>query len=114
MSFKKIAELADEFAIKLVERQYEEQAPDDVKANDLDALAAADIAALSLKERSQMKGHGPSNLLADDNEVDEKIWQRAKKTVKKYWNKYDEPWAVVYDVYRKMGGKSKKKSKKKK
>ena len=34
--------------------------------------------------------------------VDEKIWNRAKKTVKKYWKKYDEPWKVVMFVYKKM------------
>jgi hypothetical protein len=113
MSFKKLAELAEEFAIKLIEHQYENDAPEDIKSSDLDALAAQDVGALSLKERSQLKGHGPSNLLVDDNAaVDEKIWNRAKKVVKKYWNKYDEPWAVVYDVYRKMGGKAKKKPKK--
>ena len=111
MSLVKIAELADEFAIKLVERQYESNAPDDVKS---DSLSAEDQQALlSLKERNQMRGHGQSNLLADDNELNEKIWNRAKKSVKKYWNKYDEPWAVVYDVYRKMGGKPGKKKKKK-
>ena len=34
--------------------------------------------------------------------VDEKIWNRAKKTVKKYWKNYDEPWKVVMVVYKKM------------
>lgn len=110
MSLTKVAQLADEFAIKLIERQYEDKAPDDVKS---DSLSAEDQQLLlSLKERSQMKGHGQSNLLVDDQQLDEKIWNRAKKSVKKYWNKYDEPWAVVYDVYRKMGGKPQKKKKK--
>lgn len=128
MSLEKMTELAEKFTIKLAEHQYEEQAPEDVKASDIIGISQeelnfinkmADIHYLipkkpSLKERSQLKGHGPSNLLVDDNAVvDEKIWQRAKKVVKKYWNKYDEPWAVVYDVYRKMGGKSKKSKKKK-
>ena len=54
------------------------------------------------------KSHNPPGAI-----VDEKVWNRAKKSVKKYWKKYDEPWAVVYDVYLKMGGKPKKKSKKK-
>lgn len=87
MSFSKVAELANEFVIKIAEYQYEDQAPADVKN---------------------------SEFCADDiSDLDAKIWNRAKKSVKKYWNKYDEPWAVVYDVYRKMGGKPQKKKKKK-
>lgn len=44
--------------------------------------------------------------------ADKKVWQRAKKVTKKYWKKYDEPYAVVLDVYKNMGGKIKKKKKK--
>lgn len=38
---------------------------------------------------------------------DKAIWERAKRQVERYWERYDEPWAVVADVYKKMGGKQK-------
>lgn len=104
MSFEKIAELAKEFAIKLAEKQYDESAPAAKKASDF-----------SPEEQSFIKGlsKADNNQAQDSNDIDEKTWKRAKKVVKPYWKKYDEPWAVVYDVYRKMGGKPNKKSKKK-
>jgi hypothetical protein len=105
MSFDKIAELADEFVIKLAEQQYADQAPTDKKASDFSPEEQALIKSKSKEDNNQAQ---------DNNDLDEKVWKRAKKVVKKYWKKYDEPYAVVYDVYRKMGGKIKKKSKKKK
>lgn len=105
MSFQKVAELAEEFVLKIAEHQYENSAPADKKASDFSPEERDFIQSLSKKD---------NNPAMDENDLDEKIWNRAKKTVKKYWKKYDEPWAVVYDVYRKMGGKSQKKSKKKK
>lgn len=104
MSFAKVAELADKFVIKIAEQQYADAAPADKKASDFSPEEASFIKSLSQKD---------NNPAQDANDLDEKIWNRAKKTVKKYWKKYDEPWAVVYDVYRKMGGKTQKKSKKK-
>lgn len=101
MSFAKVAKLAEEFQIKLAEQQV----PADKKASDFSPHEEAFINSLSEKDNNQAQ---------DENEIDEKTWKRAKKAVKKYWKKYDEPWAVVYDVYRKMGGKPAKKSKKKK
>lgn len=103
MSFEKIAELAKEFAIKLAEKQYDESAPAAKKASDFSPEEQSFIKSLSKKDNNQAQ---------DANDLDEKVWKRAKKTVKKYWKKYDEPWAVVYDVYRKMGGSIKKKKKK--
>jgi hypothetical protein len=104
MSFDKVAELAEEFVIKIAENQYATKAPADKKASDFSPEEASFIKSLSNKD---------SNQAQDVNLIDEKVWKRAKKAVKKYWKKYDEPWAVVYDVYRKMGGKPTKKSKKK-
>lgn len=104
MSFEKVAELAQEFTIKIAENQYAEKAPSDKKASDFGPEERAFINSLSKKDNNQAQ---------DVNDIDEKVWKRAKKVVKKYWNKYEEPWAVVYDVYRKMGGSTKKKSKKK-
>lgn len=103
MSFQKIAELAEEFQIKLAEYQYSDKAPADKKASDFSSEEAAFINSLSKKDNNQAQ---------DINEIDEKVWKRAKKAVKKYWKHYQEPWAVVYDVYRKMGGKPQKKKKK--
>ena len=34
--------------------------------------------------------------------VDEKLWERAKQAVAPYAHEYDEPWAVVMSVYKKM------------
>lgn len=106
----KIAELVDEFIIKIAESHYDENAPKDVKAKDLkwvDEETRKEIR--NNGKNSEYKPHNPPGAIAS-----EKTWDRAKKAVKKYWKKYDEPWAVVYDVYRKMGGKPKKKSKSKK
>lgn len=36
--------------------------------------------------------------------LDPDIWDRARDTVAKYWTHYDDPWAVVTHVYRRMGG----------
>lgn len=104
MGFEKVAELAKEFTIKIAEQQYADKAPADKKASDFSPEEASFIKSLSKKDNNQVQ---------DVNLIDEKVWKRAKKAVKKYWKKYDEPWAVVYDVYRKMGGKPTKKSKKK-
>jgi len=100
-----VAELAEEFTIKIAEHQYADKAPTDKKASDFSPEEASFIKSLSKKD---------NNPAQDENLIDEKTWKRAKKAVKKYWKGYDEPWAVVYDVYRKMGGKPAKKSKKKK
>jgi len=105
MSFDKVAQLAEEFVIKIAEHQYATKAPADKKASDFSPEEASFIRALSKADNNQAQ---------DDNNIDEKTWKRAKKAVKKYWKGYEEPWAVVYDVYRKMGGKPQKKSKKKK
>lgn len=114
MSFVKVAELAEKFVVKIAEHQYADKAPEDVKAKDIDWIdeeTRREIRENGKKEEYIPfdKSHNPPGAVAS-----EKIWDRAKKAVKKYWKGYDEPWAVVYDVYRKMGGKPKKKSKKKK
>lgn len=110
MSFDKVAEIAEEYTIKIAERHYDAHAPDDVKADDLTWLDAG--------ERWLIKQNGCNDKFLPHNPpgaiASEKTWNKAKKAVKKYWKKYKEPWAVVYDVYRKMGGKPKKKKSKKK
>jgi hypothetical protein len=37
------------------------------------------------------------------------LWIRAKKLLKKYWKKYEEPYGALVNLYRNMGGKKKKK-----
>ena len=102
MSFEKVAALAEKFVIKIAEYQYDTKAPADKKASDFSPEEEAFINSLSKKDNNQVQ---------DVSLLDEKTWTRAKKAVKKYWKGYKEPWAVVYDVYRKMGGKPKKKKK---
>ncbi len=102
MSFTKVAELAEEFVIKIAEYQLSDKPPADKKASDFSPEEEAFINSLSEKD---------NNKAQDINDLDDKIWKRAKKAVKKYWGKYKEPYAVVYDVYRKMGGKPQKKKK---
>lgn len=104
MSFAKVADLAKEFNIKIAEEAYDSKAPADKKAKDFSPEEQKFINNIAKQDNNQAQ---------DVSYLDEKVWKRAKKTVKKYWKKYDEPWAVVYDVYRKMGGKPAKKSKKK-
>lgn len=105
MSFEKIAELAEEFTVKIAEYQYDKEAPKDKKAKDINWITEEERALIKQNGKDPtFKPHNPPGSIAS-----EKIWDKAKKAVKKYWKKYDEPWAVVYDVYRNMGGKKKKK-----
>src|SRR5574337_1299641 len=110
MTFTKVCQLADEFVIKIAEHYYNEHIPTNIKTEDVDWITP--------EERTLIKENGTDPTFKPHNPPasisSEKTWDKAKKAVKKYWKKYDEPWAVVYDVYRKMGGKPKKKSKKKK
>lgn len=92
-----MAALAEEFVIKIAEYQLSDKAPDAKKASDFSPEEEAFINSLSKKDNNQAQ---------DKNNLDEKVWNRAKKAVKKYWKGYEEPWAVVYDVYKKMSGKS--------
>lgn len=109
---EKLTKLAEKIEGKLwIEAaKVKAEAPENAKADDLTWLPE--------KERALIKINGkdahywPSNPPASISS--EKIWDKAKKAVKKYWKKYDEPWAVVFDVYRKMGGKTKKGKKKSK
>lgn len=38
---------------------------------------------------------------------DEAVWERATARVKPYWKKYKEPYAVITDLYMRMGGRRK-------
>lgn len=107
MTFQKICRLADYLTIKIAEHQYQDQPPENVKASDIDWVDPETQQTIRDNGKNdKYLPHNPPGAIAD-----EKIWDRAKKVVKKYWKKYEEPWAVVYDVYRKMGGKPKKKKK---
>lgn len=111
MSLQKIAELAQEFAVKLAEQQYADTAPKEVVADDLDWIDEETRQEIKENGKNEEykpfdKSHNPPGAVAD-----EKTWNRAKKAVKKYFKGYDSPWAVVFDVYRKMGGRTKKEKK---
>jgi hypothetical protein len=107
MSFTKVAELAEQFAIKLAEHDYQEKAPEDKKAEDIKWITE--------EERKLIKENGTNPTFKPHNPpasvASEKTWDRAKKVTKKYWKNYKEPWAVVYHVYKNMGGKKPKKKK---
>ncbi len=83
--------------------------PKDVKSKDLDWLDEED--------RKQLKDWGTKEEVEGNPPkwaAEPSRWKRAKKTVKKYWKNYKEPYAVVAWLYHKqMGGKLKKHKKKK-
>jgi len=95
--------LAERLMIKVAESKMQ-----NILAKDLDWLEPADRKELKDWGHDYPAKGNPSSWIAN-----EAIWEKAKKAVRKYWKKYDEPYAVVADVYRKMGGKVKKKKKKK-
>ena len=103
----KVAELAEQFIEKIAAHHYEEQAPEDKKAEDIKWITE--------EERRLIKDNGTDSTFKPHNPpasvASEKTWDRAKKVTKKYWKNYKEPWAVVYHVYRQMHGKPKKKHK---
>jgi hypothetical protein len=112
MSIDKMCQLADEFMAKIAAHNYEDNPPPNVKASELDWIDEETRKEIKSNGKDPEykpfdKAHNPPGAIAS-----EKTWDKAKKAVKKHWKKYDEPWAVVYHVYRNMGGKPKKKSKK--
>lgn len=107
---KELLILADKFETKLAVFAAEngDEAPKSCSADDLKSWLDDEEIAKVRKNGKNDKylPHNPPNAVAS-----EKIWNKAKKAVKKYWKKYDEPWAVVFQVYKDMGGKTKKKKK---
>lgn len=85
-----------------------DDAPRDVKCDELSWL--------SKEDRDELKGWGTAKSVEGNPPAwvgSEKTWDRAKKAVKKYWKKYEEPYAVTAWLYHKqMGGKIKKPKKK--
>ena len=111
MSIDRLNVIADYFMVRIAENRYEEEAPPNVKADDLDWIDDETRKEIKHNGKNEEykpfdKSHNPPGAIAS-----EKTWDKAKKAVKKYWKKYDEPWAVVYHVYKNMGGKPKKKKK---
>ena|SRR5690349_5929705 len=107
MGFKKVSELAGEFAVKVAEHHYEKHEPKHMKASDLTWLDS--------EERDYVRRMGKvwdNPLNPPPFVADKSIWQRAKKATKPYWKKQSEPYATTVHVYRQMGGKFKKKKKK--
>lgn len=111
MQSKEFLKLAEKFETKLEAYAAKEkaEAPSDCKTDQLDWLDDRERSLIKINGKdSEYWPHNPPASIAS-----EKIWDKAKKAVKKYWKKYDEPWAVVFDVYRNMGGKPKKQKKRK-
>jgi hypothetical protein len=102
MSSEKLNHLVDEFIVKIAEMQMT-----DLRATDLHWLEPKDQKELSDWGHDYPAVGNPSAWIADED-----IWNKAKKAVRKSWKKYKEPYAVIADVYKKMGGKVKKKKKK--
>jgi hypothetical protein len=77
---------------------------------DIDELPTEQQASATLnREERDWVALDPKNPGRPDNPPgfvdDEDAWDRAKASVKKHWNDYDEPYAVVMSVYKKMTGK---------
>jgi hypothetical protein len=76
-----------------------ETAPSDVHSADLEEPMRSYAAAGG---KATTRPDNPPAWVADEG-----TWERAKEAVRKYWDRYDEPWAVVSHVYSQMGGGSK-------
>lgn len=72
--------------------------PSDAKASSLTWLNEEDRAVLAKAKSVGWEGNPPAWV------DDEATWDRAKAAVEKYWDEYDEPYAVVASVYENMGG----------
>jgi len=70
----------------------------DVRIADLPISEAAKRELAALGNDVAAPGNPPSMI------HDEATWERAKDAVRKNWDKYSEPYAVVMHVYENMGG----------
>lgn len=105
----KLAEQIEE-KLEIYAAKEKAEAPADCKADQLDWLDARERALIKINGKdTEYWPHNPPASITS-----EKTWDKAKKAVKKYWKKYDEPWAVVFSVYKNMGGNTKKSRKKSK
>lgn len=75
--------------------------PTNVRLGDLDIPMKAKEWIVKAGKDMHVEGNPPSWV------VNEPIWVRAKEAVKKNWDKYDEPFAVITSIYKSMGGKIK-------
>jgi hypothetical protein len=108
MGFKKVSELAEEFAIKVAEHHYSEREPKSIRAKDLTFLDKEERDYVARMGKNWDSPLNPPPWVAD-----KKTWERAKKAVKPYWKKQEEPFGTTAFIYRQMGGKIKKKKKSK-
>jgi len=70
-----------------------------VRSDDLDHLGPEDRAKIKATGKAKVMPGNPPAWVHDEG-----TWERAKAAVRKYWDEYDEPWAVVSAVYSNMGG----------
>lgn len=85
----------------------------------LSSNITADDLELNNEDREYIRGMGksydePNHPNPPSFIASEKTWKREKKILKKRWKKYDQPYAVLTDLYEKLGGKFKSKKRKKK
>jgi hypothetical protein len=72
--------------------------PTNVRIADLDIPLKAKEWIVKAAKDMNVEGNPPSWV------GDEATWEKAKAAVRPKWNDYDEPYAVVTHVYKKMGG----------
>jgi len=102
MSFEKIFKLAEKFLIKVSEYHYSQHEPQSVKADELTWLNEEDRAYLAKMSKDWDNPLNPPPAVLDKH-----IWEKAKKAVKPYWKKQEEPYGTTMFVYRQMGGRLK-------
>jgi len=77
-----------------------------------EAQSAEDAGALHVRpwhcaERTWIESGGTDRHRADNPPgwvMDERVWTEAKEAVAQRWDDYQNPWAVVVDVYKAKGG----------
>src|SRR5262245_45775239 len=70
-------------------------------------VRADDLPHLRPEDREKIRRTGKAHVMPGNPPAwvhDEATWEKAKAAVRKYWDSYDEPWAVVSHVYEQMGG----------
>ncbi len=70
-------------------------------------VKADDLTHLRPEDRAKIKATGKARVMPGNPPAwvkDEGTWEKAKAAVQKYWDNYDEPWAVVSHVFQQMGG----------
>jgi len=107
MSSDSLIKLAREIEFRLkveAARKKPKEPPADVKADDLTWLPEHEREYIRQMRQDVNSPFNPPRWVAEPSK-----WKKAKKAVKAYWDRYDNPYAVIADIYRgPMKGKVKK------